>query len=1682
MINFKKFINMINEIKLQVATAKNSGKKITGVFGWTGSGKSSSINILMGSNLEFDHTGNLIVKAGDCEFSHIGHGDHSCTLYPELISNENSAYAFFDTAGVMDERAPGKETESSVAACSLPLLLKSTALHAVILVISKNFLDREGKASFSELFKSLGAFVNFDDALIKRKLFIIMTKTVDSTVIKALDKQISVLKEEDARSLNTIKNSIYLSTEEQIRQKIALRKTTLNLNSLIDERPRFGNVYIFHGTQNGDKEILLNKLTGCNVIKSTKRPHSKNIDEFALTAGAAYIRFNKRLYYINQFEGTCSFLDINLQTLNEFDTAMKMNLLPKSDGIRNLTDLELAKITSLTGHSHMQSVMQPLPQAAFRLDAIRATFENEFTNLRARVDAVVVPDLELMQNRTILQFKNALHDFIQAFNWLITQTIHLPNMDDLCANNIQKAVLELFAFYAQHDQRTFPEPLRILVNFMAELSPLIRKYCVEVEALCTFLDKMVANLNALLALPRLTPALEMPLQNPHMQAGLARIDGISGEHRNHFNHMIDGIPKADELYCHQLLEASATLDDEAYQQFKLAAVRTEGLRATLNTMATLAQDASDDALISMLADTLLTIKTTYTNPLAAISVTEYPLAYNLPFIHRAFQKLIQIEQDTTKKDADPHARILKGVTAGVSKLNDRMMAFTREAAPLLTMLLTDYYQSLRDIQTAQTNYISAYQRNCALNVNLMAGPVVYTASFQNRTIAAILNVPGGGTLNPFLGGRIDNNLLAAEALGLSNFAVEPNRRINTGVAELVLERKNFIDLLTARASDADKLPVYAEGNRECGSLPGKELLTDTNAVWERRVNLQIFNQDVYETRVYKNYEFFSVKASFWRNWSAQRGAQDGSSPSAPGNFLIDFGRYGLRRDAPFTVRVSTHGDGEVTYMYDQNHQHAQQTELLKDEIRRAITEYIDVQLTAVPGRVIAWAPQAITLSNLDSEVTLRNAPVIQIAQTNINAWFTNHRTTLSNSFQNHLAELQLPQDSTEHTDAQLQLSHRRIALLNLDIQVALIKLFAKLLGKNMRDPFFTGLVTAERIQTEIANMTNLAVTDPTPALTQALGATGITAADILALPDDYEERYLHPRTLLPRLMSKLALHTSWRTIRAGLPSLSSAQPNNEINLLIYLRALPVNVTRLDIEHRDVSAVHQACLIIAIRNHAQTLTQIKLRDIGLKNIGNLLQVCFAIQILDLSYNPLNENVFADLVLFLASNSALESLDLSANPSNDPIILDEECALNLLASLYLNRNLNSLLLDNIVFQQPIIARAITHLLSYKYNQAEKLDKLSEEAYFNLIDVELNKFLEAHPHPVLEFDQRGTLFNRDIINAPQLRDRIAKLKKEVAILPYNKNKTITKDVSSTHTKTAAQRTEGAKNQSQFFNFKTDLSQFNNDLLGRQVTIADGDCAFHAILGELNATKIYECKDIAAQRKKVADKIRECKPEDTIYTLVTSAIQEQVMSNRGSGKRIDEIKLEYKNHVEKNQAKIELTWSAFLKEVNQHPDVIKMINPSGTKLNENSKDKFINTLNKNKEKLEKLISAKPKLHEAYMAYGKTTNEGFDIGKRLEDRAAINEYATFIETPKQWLLPVELKLIAHTLDITVKFFNTNHEKKQILETGLYNPGKNKVVSVLFDGVNHYERYIPQPRLQKKKSTTETNKVAMRHS
>lgn len=240
---------------------------------------------------------------------------------------------------------------------------------------------------------------------------------------------------------------------------------------------------------------------------------------------------------------------------------------------------------------------------------------------------------------------------------------------------------------------------------------------------------------------------------------------------------------------------------------------------------------------------------------------------------------------------------------------------------------------------------------------------------------------------------------------------------------------------------------------------------------------------------------------------------------------------------------------------------------------------------------------------------------------------------------------------------------------------------------------------------------------------------------------------------------------------------------------------------------------------------------------------------------------------------------------------------------------------------------------------------------------------------------------------------------------------------------------------------------------------TKADGNCAFHAVLGVWNEQEQqFVCKDAVTQRKIVQRVIAESKAGSRVRELTVAGVKELILSGRAIGVESQKLLLAHQRFLADQNALSPDLWRTFETKLWQHLDLIAYIiehheHPQGESAS--FRNKFYDTLNRNGGKLYELIRSIPALDDAFKLYNELDGTGYDWNSI--SIAVIHEYAAFVGTDLRWLLPLEVEILAWALHTRIVFYTASNATPDI-----FNPTQSSTVTIQFDGQNHFER-IPSP-------------------
>lgn len=199
--------------------------------------------------------------------------------------------------------------------------------------------------------------------------------------------------------------------------------------------------------------------------------------------------------------------------------------------------------------------------------------------------------------------------------------------------------------------------------------------------------------------------------------------------------------------------------------------------------------------------------------------------------------------------------------------------------------------------------------------------------------------------------------------------------------------------------------------------------------------------------------------------------------------------------------------------------------------------------------------------------------------------------------------------------------------------------------------------------------------------------------------------------------------------------------------------------------------------------------------------------------------------------------------------------------------------------------------------------------------------------------------------------------------------------------------------------------------------LTSDDGDCAFHAALGEKIKEK-YICNNASTKRKEMVEAITRINAkDDALLPFVLVCIKELIRNASDNNRQ---------TYVEEE---------AFPLLYNKRKSY--RIGEELSDLELHAEDLV--------EDPDKPLELDPKRHLAHI--------DFDFTKI---KPLIDEYAQFISKERRWLLSSELNIIAHVFGITIYYYNNIQPYPEPNE--IYNPNQKESVRVCFNGSTHYER------------------------
>lgn len=250
------------------------------------------------------------------------------------------------------------------------------------------------------------------------------------------------------------------------------------------------------------------------------------------------------------------------------------------------------------------------------------------------------------------------------------------------------------------------------------------------------------------------------------------------------------------------------------------------------------------------------------------------------------------------------------------------------------------------------------------------------------------------------------------------------------------------------------------------------------------------------------------------------------------------------------------------------------------------------------------------------------------------------------------------------------------------------------------------------------------------------------------------------------------------------------------------------------------------------------------------------------------------------------------------------------------------------------------------------------------------------------------------------------------------------------------------------------------DNDLVIHN-TRGEGDCAFHAIFGQWDG-QAYVCDNVLVYRSRLAQAVIVSQPGDALYALVRSGLEALMMgAERIKTPAILQLRKEYHDYISYNFVMTEEAWSDFAEKLQRNHHILEYLHHftaihSQKKLL-SLKDKFMFCLGEDDGLLRAMFSSISELECAFMALNQVVQQRFDVNHKIT-ATLVHEYADYLQHCGNYLLPLELSMIASVFHITVQFYSKTTSNMTLIDT--YGPASTKPVMVRFNGVNHYERLV----------------------
>lgn len=104
---------------------------------------------------------------------------------------------------------------------------------------------------------------------------------------------------------------------------------------------------------NSKLQLIWEGNIGCSLLLTTLPPEPNKLSQLPVTSNAAYVRFDKKLFYINKANNECILLNLDDSQLAQLDSKLKTNQLAFNQ-FRYLAQIDLAPISAITNHHHIE--------------------------------------------------------------------------------------------------------------------------------------------------------------------------------------------------------------------------------------------------------------------------------------------------------------------------------------------------------------------------------------------------------------------------------------------------------------------------------------------------------------------------------------------------------------------------------------------------------------------------------------------------------------------------------------------------------------------------------------------------------------------------------------------------------------------------------------------------------------------------------------------------------------------------------------------------------------------------------------------------------------------------------------------------------------------------------------------------------------------------------------------------------------------------------------------------------------------------------------------------------------------------------------------------------------------------------------------------------------------------------